>query len=117
MAQNQSNDTNNMGNDLRLNQPNNKDFKLAFIHRCIKNFKGTPKRGSCRQVIWPLIESDNKGIQTQPKPVQQESKMVELEFLQKGGHAGFIIGNSWKNYGWIETRIPEFFKKQLDNLN
>ena len=33
MAQNQSNDTNNMGNDLRLNQPNSKDFKLAFIHR------------------------------------------------------------------------------------
>ena len=43
--------------------------------------------------------------------------MVELEFLKKGGHAGFIIGNYWKNYGWIETRIPEFFKKQLDNLN
>jgi predicted alpha/beta-fold hydrolase len=43
--------------------------------------------------------------------------MVELEYLQKGGHAGFIIGNSWKYYGWIETRIPEFFKKQLDNLD
>jgi hypothetical protein len=45
VAQNQSNDTNNMGNDLRLNQPNSKDFKLAFIHKCIKNFKGTPKGG------------------------------------------------------------------------
>ena len=34
-----------MGNDLRLNQPNSKDFKLAFIYKCIKNFKGTPKGG------------------------------------------------------------------------
>ena len=53
---------------------------------------------------------------TFPSP-KEVSDMVELEFLQKGGHAGFIIGNSWKYYGWIETRIPEFFKKQLDNLN
>ena len=42
--------------------------------------------------------------------------MVELEYLQKGGHAGFIIRNSWKNYGWIETRILEFYKKQFENL-
>ncbi len=43
--------------------------------------------------------------------------MVRLEYLQKGGHAGFIIRNSWKNYGWIETRILEFYKKQFENLN
>ena len=53
---------------------------------------------------------------TFPSP-KEVSDTVELEFLQKGGHAGFIIGNSWKYYGWIETRIPEFFKKQLGNLN
>ena len=42
---------------------------------------------------------------TFPSP-KEVSDMVELEFLQKGGHAGFIIGNSWKYYGWKETRIP-----------
>ena len=53
---------------------------------------------------------------TFPSP-KEVSDMVELEFLQNGGHAGFITGNAWKNFSWIETRIPEFFKKQLDNLN
>ena len=51
---------------------------------------------------------------TFPNP-KEVSDTVELEFLQKGGHAGFIIGNFWKNSGWIETRIPDFFKKQLEN--
>ena len=41
VAENQSNDTDIMGNDIRLNQPNSKDFKLAFINKNIKNFKGT----------------------------------------------------------------------------
>jgi predicted alpha/beta-fold hydrolase len=61
---------------------------------------------------------DDPFLDTKTFPSPKEvSDTVELEFLQKGGHAGFIIGNSWKNYGWIETRIPEFFKKQLDNIN
>ena len=52
---------------------------------------------------------------TKSFPIPKEvSDMVELEYQQKGGHAGFIMGNTWKKIGWIETRIPEFFKKQLD---
>ena len=47
-------------------------------------------------------------------PNQEEvSDMIELEYHQKGGHAGFISGNIMNNFGWIEKRIPEFFKKQL----
>ena len=61
---------------------------------------------------------DDPFLDTKTFPSSKEvSVMVELEYLLKGGHAGFIIGNPWENYGWIETRIPEFFKKQLDNLN
>ncbi len=80
---------------------------------------------SCRQYLNKICvptlimnSLDDPFLDTKTFPSPKEvSVMVELEFLQKGGHAGFIIGNSWKNYGWIETRIPEFFKKQLDNLN
>ena len=80
---------------------------------------------SCRQylnkicvptLIMNSLDDPFLDKKTFPSP-KEVSVMVELEFLKKGGHAGFIIGNSWKNYGWIETRIPEFFKKQLDNLN
>ena len=80
---------------------------------------------SCRQflkkiqvptLIMNSLDDPFLDTKTFPSP-KEVSVMVELEFLKKGGHAGFIIGNSWKNYGWIETRIPEFFKKQLDNLN
>ena len=80
---------------------------------------------SCRQYLNKICvptlimnSLDDPFLDTKTFPSPNEvSVMVELEYLQKGGHAGFIIGNSWKNYGWIETRIPEFFKKQLDNLN
>ena len=47
-------------------------------------------------------------------PKQDEvSEMVELEYLKKGGHAGFILGNPWNIVGWIEFRITLFFKEQL----
>ena len=58
---------------------------------------------------------DDPFLDTKTFPSPKEvSDMVELEYHQKGGHAGFIIGNTWKKIGWVETRIPEFFKKQLD---
>ena len=50
---------------------------------------------------------------TFPGP-KEVSDMVELEFLQNGGHAAFITGSIWKYFSWIETRIPEFFKKQME---
>ena len=50
---------------------------------------------------------------TFPGP-KEVSDMVELEFLQNGGHAAFITGNIWKYFSWIETRIQEFFKKQME---
>ena len=50
---------------------------------------------------------------TFPGP-KEISDMVELEFLQNGGHAAFIMGSIWKYFSWIETRIPEFFKKQME---
>ncbi|HIO10666.1 MAG TPA: alpha/beta fold hydrolase [Deltaproteobacteria bacterium] len=50
---------------------------------------------------------------TFPGP-KEVSDMVELEFLQNGGHAAFIMGSIWKYFSWIETRIPEFFKKQME---
>ena len=48
---------------------------------------------------------------------QYLNKICVPTLIMNSLDAGFIIGNSWKNYGWIETRIPEFFTKQLDNLN
>ena len=50
---------------------------------------------------------------TFPGP-KEVSDMVELEFLQNGGHAAFITGSIWKYFSWIETRIPEFIKKQME---
>ncbi len=59
---------------------------------------------------------DDPFLDTKSFPGPKEvSEMVELEYLKKGGHAGFIIGNAWKKFSFIETRIPEFFRKQLDN--
>ncbi len=40
--------------------------------------------------------------------------MIELEFLQKGGHAGFITGNVWNKFSFIETRIPDFFRGKIE---
>ena len=41
---------------------------------------------------------------------KEVSEMFEIEYLKKGGHASFISGNTWKQFGWIETKIIKFFK-------
>ena len=100
------------------------EIVTAALHGCV-NADHYYSESSCRQdlnkicvptLIMNSLDDPFLDKKTFPSP-KEVSVMVELEFLKKGGHAGFIIGNSWKNYGWIETRIPEFFKKQLDNLN
>lgn len=78
---------------------------------------------SCRQFLKKIRvptlimnSLDDPFLDTKSFPGPKEvSEMVELEYLKKGGHAGFIIGNAWKKFSFIETRIPEFFRKQLDN--
>ena len=58
---------------------------------------------------------DDPFLDAKTFPTTKEvSEMVKLEYLEKGGHAGFIFGNSWKKFGWIETRIPIFFKNELN---
>ncbi|PAJ73049.1 hydrolase [Pseudoalteromonas sp. NBT06-2] len=43
------------------------------------------------------------------------SEHVELNITEKGGHVGFISGkNPFKPIFWLEQRIPEYFKKQLN---
>ena len=49
---------------------------------------------------------------TFPKP-KEVPKVVKIEYHKKGGHAAFISGNKWEKIGWIEHRIPFFFKNQL----
>lgn len=40
-------------------------------------------------------------------------KIVELEYMKKGGHAAFISENLFEKIGWIEDRITNFLKKQF----
>lgn len=48
-----------------------------------------------------------------PQP-HELSKKVKLELTDTGGHVGFITGIvPWRPIYWLETRIPEFLKKQL----
>jgi len=57
---------------------------------------------------------DDPFLEKKTFPSQKEvSEMVELEYLKKGGHAGFIAGNPWNIFGWIDYRITFFFKEQL----
>ncbi|MBC8257556.1 MAG: hydrolase [SAR324 cluster bacterium] len=74
---------------------------------------------SCRQflkkirvptLIMNSLDDPFFDTKTFPGP-NEVSEMVELEFHQKGGHAGFITGYPWKKHSWTETRIPEFFQK------
>ena len=54
---------------------------------------------------------DDPFLDKETFPLQKDvSDFVELEFHEKGGHAGFIFGNGLKKFSFIETRIPDFFK-------
>lgn len=49
-------------------------------------------------------------------PREEElSKMITLELSKKGGHVGFIAGNTpGVPVYWLDQRIPEFFAEQLN---
>ena len=92
------------------------DSDLTPLHRFVIT-NHYYSESSCRQhlnkisvptLIMNSLDNHFLDTKTFPSP-KGVSVMVGLEYLQKGGHAGFIIGNSWKNYRWIETQIPEFF--------
>jgi hypothetical protein len=58
---------------------------------------------------------DDPFLDTKTFPDQKEvSEMIDLEFTQKGGHAGFITGNVWNKFSFVETRIPEFFRGKIE---
>mgnify|MGYP001328883004 CR=1 FL=1 len=48
---------------------------------------------------------------------EEVPEMVELVYLKNGGHAGFIMGNPWNKFEWIEYKIPLFFNNQLQKQN
>ena len=57
---------------------------------------------------------DDPFLDKETFPSQKEvPEMVKLEYLKKGGHAGFISGNPWNKFGWVDFRIPIFFKEQF----
>jgi predicted alpha/beta-fold hydrolase len=40
---------------------------------------------------------------------------LEVEFVEKGGHAGFVTGSvPWRPFYYAEHRVGEFFARQFD---
>ena len=88
-------------------------FKNANHYYSESSCKNFLKNIQIPTLIMNSLDDPFLDANTFPTP-KEVSEMVELEYLEKGGHAGFIFGNSWVKKGWIESRIPFFFKKQLN---
>jgi predicted alpha/beta-fold hydrolase len=45
----------------------------------------------------------------------EENRALEVDFVDKGGHAGFITGSvPWRPFYYAEHRVGEFFAQQFD---
>jgi uncharacterized protein len=52
------------------------------------------------------------------RDVARRNPNLHLEFVEKGGHAGFIAGSwPWRPFYYAEYRVGEFFARQFDNAS
>jgi predicted alpha/beta-fold hydrolase len=48
------------------------------------------------------------------RDVARRNPALHLEFVEKGGHAGFITGSRpWRPFYYAEYRVGEFFAEQF----
>jgi predicted alpha/beta-fold hydrolase len=49
------------------------------------------------------------------REVAKGNRALEIDFVDKGGHAGFITGSvPWRPFYYAEHRVGEFFARQFD---
>jgi predicted alpha/beta-fold hydrolase len=52
------------------------------------------------------------------REVARRNPSLRLEFVEKGGHAGFIAGSwPWRPFYYAEYRVGEFFAEQFENAS
>jgi predicted alpha/beta-fold hydrolase len=52
------------------------------------------------------------------RDVARRNPHLHLEFVERGGHAGFITGSwPWRSFYYAEYRIGEFFAGQFDSAS
>lgn len=87
-----------------------------------KNVHDYYTRSSARQYLGE-IQSPTLLIQTLDDPFmtpdvlpgeKEVSKAVQLEYSTKGGHVGFVSGQRFKPFFWLEKRIPDFLSEYID---
>jgi len=59
----------------------------------------------------PFLPSD---VLEQVRDVASRNPHIEVEFLAKGGHAGFVSGqNPFRPFYYAERRVAQFFERAL----
>jgi predicted alpha/beta-fold hydrolase len=55
------------------------------------------------------------GVLDEVREVAKGNRALEVDFVDKGGHAGFITGSvPWRPFYYAEHRVGEFFARQFD---
>ena len=81
-------------------------------------YEKSSSRQYLKQITTPTLlihSSDDPFMTAEVIPDENDlSASVTLELSNKGGHVGFISGNSpWHAEYWLEQRIPEFLDTYL----
>jgi uncharacterized protein len=52
------------------------------------------------------------------REIARRNHSLEVDFVEKGGHAGFVAGSlPWRPFYYAEHRIAEFFAQQFEAMN
>ncbi|HXL86399.1 MAG TPA: hydrolase [Gemmatimonadaceae bacterium] len=61
----------------------------------------------------PMLPSE---VLDEVRDIARRNPALRLEFVQRGGHAGFIAGSwPWRPFYYAEYRVGEFFAEQFEN--
>jgi predicted alpha/beta-fold hydrolase len=82
-------------------------------------------KSSCRQFLKSIRTptliihaKDDPFMTPEVIPTKEDvSKSVELEIYEHGGHVGFIEGSLLKPHYWLEQRVVEYFKEELNQTS
>ncbi len=100
------------------------DQVVAKLHG-FKNVQDYYERSSSRQFLKSiaiatlLIQASDDPFMTEAvlPDLNELSSSIHLEVTQGGGHVGFVAGEiPFKPVYWLERRIPEFLRQQLEMI-
>ena len=78
-------------------------FGNTLVSRLVNTVMESGKKSIAQRIVYGAFEE-----------IAGKNPALEIDFVQKGGHAGFITGSvPWRPFYYAEYRVGEFLAEQF----